>query len=339
MYVMPAYPNSKSISSAPVNYTAYPFYILIAAHGDALRLQQTLHSLAACVMPDNYCELILIENGAKAGIEEVAAAAPERLHIRYLYNSLPSKSEALNVGLAHVQDPDAFIFFTDDDVSLAPELLETYAHAAKIHGPGHYFGGPVYPDWEVKPPDWLLPCLPGSAKGWQLQQGALLYAFLGFNWGVFLSDLKVTGSFDRRFGPGSPHGATGQETNMQVRMFRAGLVPIYLQNASVTHQVPLSRCNFLWVVQREFRSGVSAGVADVPFHSSSALLKGRAPANSPSGLVLTVKKTIRLVLGVNGPLELACRITCLLALYAGMAKGAFIKARIRAKTGDGAPNG
>ena len=323
-----------------MNHSTYPFYIVIAAHGDALRLQQTLRSLAACAMPANYRELILVENGAKSGIAEVAASAPEQLHVRYLYNSPPSKSEALNVGLEQVQDSDAFIFFTDDDVSVVPELLETYAQAAKTYGTGHYFGGPVYPDWKIVPPNWLLPSLPGSAKGWQLQPDTLLYAFLGFNWGAFLSDLKTTGSFDWRFGPGSPYGATGQETNMQVRMFRAGLVPVYLQNAGVTHQVPRSRCNFSWVLQRNFRSGISEGLAEIPFRPGSMSSQGVTPANRPAGLVKTARKTIRFFMRAESPLELACRIACLLAFCGGIAKGAFIKkTKIQGQINNGAPNG
>lgn len=303
----------------------YPFYIVLAAHGDARCLQDTLRSLAACLLPKNYRELILVENGTKSGIENVASRADERLRVRYLYNPRPSKSEALNVALGCITDFEAFIFFTDDDVDVTPEILEIYDRSAKINGPGHYFGGPVVPNWEVPPPGWLLPCLPGSAKGWRLQPGALLYAFLGFNWGAFLSDLRAAGPFDGRFGPGSDHGATGQETNMHVRMFRKGFVPVYLEHARVTHQVPKSKCNFYWVVCRSFRSGVSAGLSGIPFHPGSVTMQDASKTDVPVKLPNLFQKAFRLLRRVKSLAELMCSMTCLLAVHAGTIKGIFIR--------------
>jgi hypothetical protein len=246
---------------------SFPFYIVIAAHGDAARLDRTFRSLATCRLPPGYRYLLLVENGPKCGIEAVSANAPTALRVRYLYNPLPSKSMALNLALTRIDEPDAFVFFTDDDASFHIDVLETYAQAAGL-GPGHYFGGPVEARWEKAPPAWLMPCLPNSAKGWRLQPHETLYAFMGINWGAFLADLKVAGAFDPRFGPGSLHGATGQETEMQARLFRSKRQPVYIESAIVSHEVPRSRCNFYWALRRNYRTAMSSGLVETPLDPS-----------------------------------------------------------------------
>jgi hypothetical protein len=304
-----------------VNYEARPFYIVIAAHGDAARLDKTLRSLATCRLPPGYRALLLVENGPRVGVEAIASAAPTDLRIRYLYHPPPSKSLALNQALALIDEPDAFIYFTDDDAGFAVDLLETYSMAVAAHGPGHYFGGPVDARWETAPPTWLIPSLPGSAKGWRPQPAAKLYAFPGINWGAFLVDLKVVGTFDPRFGPGSPHGATGQETDMQSRMFRTGMKAIYLEQAAVTHEVPRSRCNFIWTIHRHFRSGVSAGLAAIPFRPPSMLDETVAQDS--------FFKLRRLIARTGGAADLACRLTCELALRLGKCHGRWISRKYK----------
>jgi len=300
---------------------SYPFYIVIASHGRGERLRRTLQSLAACQLPVEFRGVIIVENGTKFDIEDITRLAPGSLQIRYLYNSAASKSEALNLAINFISDPSAFIFFTDDDITVEKDsLLQTYAQAAVEYGPGHYFGGAVFPELEVVPPKWLLPCMPLSVNGWYPEKHEAIYYFLGCNWGGFLSDLKSIGAFDRNFGPGSLYRATGQERNMQIRMFRAGLIPVYLDNARIQHYVPQNRCSFSWTLYRNYKNGVGHGLSE-----TSTPFKKVSSQNKAGCLHGLLKKSLCYIQMTRSIFAVACRMICKLAFLIGHINGSLIR--------------
>ena len=58
-----------------------------------------------------------------------------------MYVPRGNKSAALNAVLETIGN--SLVFFTDDDVRLAPTTLCAYAEAARNTGPGHFYGGPT----------------------------------------------------------------------------------------------------------------------------------------------------------------------------------------------------
>ncbi len=151
------------------------------------------------------------------------------LNTRYVYISRAHKSWALNRVLDLVED--CLIVFTDDDVRVHPGTLCAYAKvSANVNG-GQFYGGPMGVDYEQEPSEWLKAYLPRSALGWCLDKEVRTIdkseRFLGINWAAFASDLKKCGGFNPAFGPGSPTGSTGQETNMQKRLVGGGAGNIY----------------------------------------------------------------------------------------------------------------
>ncbi|MHC4809224.1 MAG: glycosyltransferase family 2 protein [Planctomycetota bacterium] len=231
-------------------------FVLIPTHGRTPLLERTLASLAACRRPDGYRATIVIENGSRAGAEQVVAAADPALAARYLHEERPNKSHALNVALREC--PDAFVVFLDDDILLAPESLEAYA-AARLEHPGrHFFGGPCIAEWEREPPDWLKDLLPASARGWSIEdpEGPLTEVmFLGFNWAAEAADVLEAGGFDPERGPGTP--SMGQESDMMQRLVNRGWSGIYVPQAVAHHHVPWDRCSPEWAIARASRFGAA----------------------------------------------------------------------------------
>lgn len=224
-------------------------------------MRKTLVSLAECRKPEIYCGTIVVENGPRAGAQDVVRQAPRNLSARYVYEIQGNKSAALNKVLKDLNE--GLIFFTDDDVRLDPDILALYAEASAATEHGCFYGGPVGVDYEVPPLEWLKPYLPASARGWaphnEWKPDGREY-FLGFNWAAFAADLKDAGGFDIDKGPGSRSGSTGQETDMQMRLLRNGLYGIYLPAAWVWHYVPSARCSPRWALKRNFREGISIGL-------------------------------------------------------------------------------
>jgi len=211
-----------------------------------------------CELPDSYEELVVIENGSRAGAERLVRQLPERLNARYVHRERGNKSYALNEALATITD--GLVVFFDDDVRVHPDTLVAYVVASQEHGQGRFFGGPVQVDRETDPPAYLEEFFPRSVRGYDLENSRMGDKYLGFNWAAFLSDLKKLGGFDPRFGPGTPAGATGQESDMQQRLIDAGCCGVDVSEALVWHYVPEENTSLSWLLHRRIRGGVRPGI-------------------------------------------------------------------------------
>ncbi len=235
--------------------------IVIVSHGRPEMLQRTLESLANCRRPNATLRTIVVENGYDAGARDVVGKAAPHLNAVWEFEPSQIKSVALNSAL-QICGSDLVIFF-DDDVRVSPESLCAYVEVARAAGPGHFFGGPIQPEYEVWPPDWLRRFLPHSARGLQLPEGRSkpvpdIY-FLGFNWAAFGEDLIRCDGFSADFGPGTKLGG-GDETFLQWRMRRSGLTGLAVPDALVWHAVPTGRCSPEWVLRRTYGGGFNSGI-------------------------------------------------------------------------------
>ncbi len=238
-------------------------HLLIATAGRANLLGRTLQSVADCRLPTSFTGVTVIENGPACGSQAICNRRYGDLSVRYMWCAVPNKSHALNVALSGM-DESTFVIFSDDDIRFTPETLVAYEEAAKRRCVDRFYGGPFGCDYEVAPPTWMFPYMPLSAVGWNPTAAEFdpqVDRFLGFNWAAFCGDIVRLGGFDPNFGPGSPAGATGQESNMQRRMHAAGMSGELVPDAFVNHYVPRDRCSIDWTVERARRNGISRGLA------------------------------------------------------------------------------
>ena len=236
-------------------------FAVIATHDRRELLERTLDSLAQCRIPAGFGGTLVVENGSRAGTEEIVRRAPATLGARYLFEPVGNKSLALNLALRSTDD--GLIIFLDDDVRMAPTLLESYVRSAVVAGGGHFFGGPVAPDYEQAPPQWLVKFLPLSARGWAPDDPASVASkpfFLGFNWAAYSDDLRRVGGFNEQFGPGAVTGSVGQEGEMQRRLAADGVSARFVPEAMVHHWVPRDRCSPDWALERAYRDGIRMGL-------------------------------------------------------------------------------
>jgi glycosyltransferase involved in cell wall biosynthesis len=245
----------------------------MATRGRPDLLERTLRSLAECDRPAAFASTIVVENGERHGAEGVVRDAPSSLRATYLFADRGNKSAALNIALA--QAGQGLIVFLDDDVIVGRPLLNAYAEGAAGLTRGVFFGGPVFPDYEIEPPAWLVDYLPFSARGWTLEDEAAPVTspvFLGANWAAFIDDMTAVGGFDPSYGPGASTGSVGQERAMQQRLIDAGLTGKYLPAAQVWHWVPRERCSPRWAFHRMYRDGISRGLRDNNVPSPARIL-------------------------------------------------------------------
>lgn len=239
-----------------------PLCIVIPTHGRSELLERTLQSIDRCEKPATYRETWVIENGEQCGAEEVVNRFRDTLGARYHHVSAAGKSAALNASLDLIHE-DALVVMFDDDVRLAPTVMTAYADAAQKERSGVVFGGPISIDFEVSPPTWLLQYLPAGTRGWSAEKAGRTdsTAFLGCNWAAYARDLRRIGGFNPDRGPGAETGATGQESEAQRRLGKAGLSGYYVPDAKVWHYVPEHRCSPEWAVDRAKRHGIDTGLS------------------------------------------------------------------------------
>jgi GT2 family glycosyltransferase len=240
-----------------------PLTVLIAAAGQPRMLLRTLQSLAECSLPAGYQGTLVVENGPRSGLREVVESFGRRLGARYAHAAVANKSHALNVGLRQIRA--GLVVMLDDDVRVAPTLLNAYADGASGSQRGEFYGGPLAVDRDGEPPPrWLQKFLPKTARGWRLAHAQKTPVekgiFLGPNWAAFAADLHAIGGFETRLGPGAVTGATGQETDAQRRLKAAGVRPFYLPAAEAWHFVRAECYTPEWIVARARRHGREWGI-------------------------------------------------------------------------------
>jgi GT2 family glycosyltransferase len=243
--------------------------VVIATKDRPDLLQRTLETLAHCEPPPRFRGVVVIENGGGSSGRDVCRRAAAWLKVSYDQFRAANKCAALNHVLE--RSPDGLLLFLDDDVRPTGGLLCAYARAASGTRGGIFYGGPIAPDYEVPPPEWLVPFLPPSARGWSWgnDQDPFVHepVFLGANWAAFAADLRGIGGFDPGMGPGSASGSLGDETDAQARLLAAGVRGRYVPDALLYHWVPRDRSTPSWALERAYRHGVWCGLRgreDVP---------------------------------------------------------------------------
>ena len=224
-------------------------------------MEDTLKSLLACKLPQSYEKTIVVENGGPPLLKKLVLSYDERLNTEYLHISESGKNRALNMALQNIDR--GLILFADDDIFVGEHTLSAYATAAKQAGWGHFLGGPFDVTYEDNPPpEWLLPYLPPSAKGWAPDEADIgddFFSFVGFNWAGFARDIHKAGCFKENVGPGSRTNSTGSETQLQLDLVRNGACAVYVPEATVMHRVPSSKCTPEWALHRSYRNGLQWG--------------------------------------------------------------------------------
>lgn len=234
--------------------------IVIPAHGRSDLVQRCLQSLVEAGQPTASFEIIVVENGKRAGVDAIVDRFRNRLPLKYAYHEAANAGAARNHGASLAVG--TLVIFIDDDIKIRAGFVDAYLAAFTRHGSDCFYGGGLSPDYEQQPPAWLIPHLPASARGFSLDcepgDTVLKPLFLGGNLGVPRELLDRVGGFDLKSPSGKPNsGLVGEETRLQQRLLAMGARGAYVQNADVLHWVPADRCSLDWLINRRRRAGTT----------------------------------------------------------------------------------
>ncbi len=215
--------------------------VVICTRDRRALLAATLDVVCGLEEPLGGLELLVVDNGSSDGSEaEVALRARSSVPtLRWVREPRVGLSHARNRAVAEARG--AVLLFLDDDARpLRPDwalrLLEAFADPQV-----GVAGGDLVADWpDGAAPDWLPaelhPPLGIHVRGGKTPAGPLRYPF-GANFAVRRSALRAVGGFRPELGWAGPRLVPGEDTELCVRLERAGYRVAYVADAVVRHEV------------------------------------------------------------------------------------------------------
>jgi glycosyltransferase involved in cell wall biosynthesis len=212
--------------------------VVICTFNRAAALRQALACLREqTAAPDEY-EVIVVDNNSTDETPTVIADAARLAPVRHVREPLQGLSFARNCGVG-ISRGDV-IAFTDDDVCVARDWIETMCRVCGERSDIAWLGGRVLPVWLAPPPAWLdaafwapLALLDFGPARIELN-GSEARSAIGANLVVRRGVFSLAGLFSpdvQRVGDGI--GST-EDHELQIRMARQGLRGLY-EPALIVH--------------------------------------------------------------------------------------------------------
>jgi glycosyltransferase involved in cell wall biosynthesis len=239
----------QSSTVVPAVSYALDATVLICTYNRATRLEETLDSLARCRVDGLRWDVLVVDNNSTDDTRQVVTSriAGFPVSLRYLFEPMQGKSNALNTGLAATDA--ALIAFTDDDVRVDENWVDASCRPLLDDDAIDYTGGPVLPIWEQPAPKWLDQ---ERADLWGtlaiLDYGREPFIFedrhrvpLGANMAVRRSLINRVGGFDPDLGRRGNSLLGQEQAEFFCRSRAAGARGAYVPEAALQHHVPARR--------------------------------------------------------------------------------------------------
>ena len=255
--------------------------IIIATRDRAALLAATLDAISWQEPPGCPCEIIVVDNASVDDTAAViaAAAACSPFPIRYLLETRPGKSHALNTAVEHARG--ALFVLTDDDVLPSSHWLTAYARAFEQTG-ADFAVGRILPLWEAPPPRWLSPALygvlaipDGGERRLMLARGLNEHIMpLGANMAVRRRVVVRVGGWNPELGKLQGTLRTGEDHQFALEMLETGFSGVYEPDASVHHRVPAERLRLAYFQRWYYDNGGIDAQLEYQFPRTSRYLLG-----------------------------------------------------------------
>jgi len=202
--------------------------------------------------------LLIVDNGSTDTTKEIIHSFIGQLPLTYRFETSKGKNAALSAGLDSVEGD--LVVLTDDDTLPRPDWLVEMRHAADSNPSFSVFGGTVLPHWEVHPEQWILtwvqlgPVFTLTDPLWE--EGPISpYFVFGTNMAIRAEILEAGYRFNIGMGPRGPNYPMGSETELTLRLAKAGFKAWHCKRAIVEHIIRKFQLNRAWIISRATRYG------------------------------------------------------------------------------------
>lgn len=222
---------------------------------------ELLKSLENQTMED--FEVIVVVNGNKRYFKKLLDAVKCETEISHeinvIFNSLDKGiAYSRNIALKHAKTP--YIAYTDDDAIPHPRWLEELLWTLELNGKAGAVTGPVLCKWEASAKNyalwfpkelyWIIGCTPWNiTKVTEVRNG--FASNLALKRGILLG----SGGFNENFGYNPRNPMAGEETELGIKLMRAGYVTLWNPNAIVYHRIFGERLKIRNILIRSFIEG------------------------------------------------------------------------------------
>ena len=233
-------------SLASCSREAMNITVILCTYNRCQSLVNALSSVALSRLPESVAwELLVVDNNSHDRTREVVADFCGRYpgRFRYLFESQPGKSYALNSGIAEAQGD--IVAFMDDDVTVEPMWLQNLT-APLLKGKWAGCGGRILPVWNCTPPRWLpdtghRALAPLAVFDLGLEAGRLAETPFGTNMAFQKAVLAKYEGFRTDLGPKPGSEIRNEDTEFGSRLLAAGEQLWYEPSAIVHHAVQQNR--------------------------------------------------------------------------------------------------
>lgn len=216
-------------------------------------LDRTLAEMAALRVPGGVeWELLVVNNNCTDHTDVVISHHGRRLPIRRLFEPAQGVANARNRAVANAFGE--LMLWTDDDILVDPNWLAAYVAAAERWPEATFFGGPIEPYFEVRPPRWIRnnPDIFIGPYGIRrlgpadrpLSSGELPF---GGNMAVRTEKIRKF-EFDCRIGRTRRDLISGEETQFLQQLVSNGHLGVWVAGAMVRHRIGAERltARYIW---------------------------------------------------------------------------------------------
>lgn len=232
--------------------------VLMATYNGADTLPTVLGAYCQLESPAGGWKLVVVDNGSTDSTKDTIGTFAPRLPLRYVFEPQRGKNAALNTGLAYLEGD--LIILTDDDAVPRADWLTQLRAVADSRPDFSVFGGTVLPQWEVEPESWitnlvqLIPVFALTDPSWEEGPTNPRRVF-GLNSAYRASIFEAGFRFDTSIGPAGPSYAMGSETELNLRLAKAGFSAWHCKHAEVRHLIRKEQMTRKWILRRAFRFG------------------------------------------------------------------------------------
>ena len=259
-------------------------------------LERTLISLLDLSVPSGTdYEIIVVDNGSTDKTLNVIKDYSSKLPLICIHEPRQGLSFARNRGIESASGD--LILWTDDDVVVDPYWMSEYINAAMQWPSAVFFGGPIEPLFDGRPPNWIIRNLEYLTGVYSLlnifgqnrpmQEGEFP---IGANMLIRVEAQKRF-TFNCSLGRSGGSLISGEDSEIFWRLIAEGYSGVWVPSACVMHHIGMDRANLKYIKKWYFSNGRTAArigglgrspqeaVTHLAMSRSGGLIRSNEPAS------------------------------------------------------------
>ena len=219
--------------------------VIICTYNRDKYIYNVLKSLALGTLEHSAYEIILVDNNCtdntRSEVDHFCNVFPQ-VTLRYFVETNQGLSHARNRGIR--ESKGDILVYVDDDATVNPDYLKTYADWFESHPETDAAGGPIIPHYETgSEPKWMTYFIKRLLTGY-LYFGDKAKPFPGQNYpgggnAAYRSRVfEKVGLYNVELGRNGDSLGGGEEKDIFDKMKREGMQFVYLPDAILYHSIP-----------------------------------------------------------------------------------------------------